>query len=310
MWWGMAPPCPSGSTTREGAELAAVGREGDGPGEFRLIQGLGVMPGDTVWVYDFSLRRLTFVSPDAHVVREVPLSPPVAAGVVVGRDRDGTFLMAESWSSARVAAASSAGLNREPVAYLRYSEAGALLDTIGLFPGREVVLRSEAGRSVMEAAPLGRSAVHAIGGGRLYVGDQVGHEVAAYSPDGSLTMRIGWEGSDLDDTGLEGEQWREDRLAGVAPEDRPNASRQAEAVDMPERKPAYGNLLATSDGSIWIGQYVVGARVPERWEIFGPEGVVAGLGGDAPRLQAPAGGRGLGSGSLSGRARDRAGPAA
>ena len=54
------------------------------------------------------------------------------------------------------------GLDRELAAYVRYSAEGRLRDTVGLFPGREVWLRSEDGRGVMSSAPLGRRSVHAI----------------------------------------------------------------------------------------------------------------------------------------------------
>lgn len=54
--------------SRDGSPLAAVGRRGDGPGEFRSVSGLGFR-GDTLWVYDGSRHRLTFISPEQKVLR-------------------------------------------------------------------------------------------------------------------------------------------------------------------------------------------------------------------------------------------------
>jgi hypothetical protein len=67
-----------------GERLGVVGRAGDGPGEFRVISGLGWIA-DTLWVLDGQLRRFTLISPAQSVIRTIPSPrfahpPPSASG--------------------------------------------------------------------------------------------------------------------------------------------------------------------------------------------------------------------------------------
>jgi hypothetical protein len=69
----------------DGQLIRKYGREGDGPGEFRTIYGFGLL-GDTLWVSDGRLRRLTLFDRSGtllHTVSgsvEVPLAPADTPG--------------------------------------------------------------------------------------------------------------------------------------------------------------------------------------------------------------------------------------
>lgn len=54
-----------------GAPIGSVGREGEGPGEFRAIARMGFVA-DTLWVHDGRLRRFTLISQAREVLRSVP----------------------------------------------------------------------------------------------------------------------------------------------------------------------------------------------------------------------------------------------
>jgi hypothetical protein len=257
----------------QGTLLRTVGREGDGPGEFRTLQAIGQIRGDTVWAYDFSHHRLTFIAPDGTVARETSLRPPMGPLLAVGVLPDGSVLLGEAWSAARVGEASEPGLSREPVAYVRYAASGELLDTISLVPGREVLLTSEDGRGVMGPAPMGRAAVHALGDSRLVVGDQVDHELRFYSPEGSLKRIVRWDGGDLAIDGALRADWREARLATASREDRPRVERALSEATLPSRRPAYGGLLATEEGGLWVAEFAVEGREAGAWDVFDDEGV-------------------------------------
>lgn len=57
--------------TTDGAPITAVGRAGDGPGEFRAIAGLGWM-GDTLYVADERLGRITFYDEGFQLLGTMP----------------------------------------------------------------------------------------------------------------------------------------------------------------------------------------------------------------------------------------------
>lgn len=58
---------------RAGRRTATVGRRGSGPGEFLTPQAQGWV-GDTVWIYDVSLKRLTFATARGSPIRSVLVS--------------------------------------------------------------------------------------------------------------------------------------------------------------------------------------------------------------------------------------------
>lgn len=53
-----------------GRRIGAIGKNGEGPGEFQSI-GTGGWIADTLWVYDGRLRRTTLIAPDAKFLRTI-----------------------------------------------------------------------------------------------------------------------------------------------------------------------------------------------------------------------------------------------
>jgi hypothetical protein len=56
--------------------MAAVGRDGDGPGEFRSIQSMGLLRDGSVAVWDFASTRLTILGPDGEVGPTIRIRDP------------------------------------------------------------------------------------------------------------------------------------------------------------------------------------------------------------------------------------------
>jgi len=256
----------------DGTAERSFGGSGDGPGEFRILQGMGRTTADTLWVFDFSHHRFSIVAPDATVTREVTLRPPPGPLLAVGAMAGGGFVLGEAWSSTAVAGASEPGLRRDPVAYLAYAADGALRDTVAVVPGREVVLTSEAGRGVMGSAPLGRTAVHAPAGHAIVVGDQVDHEVQVWSPAGQLIRIVRWEGGPLDVTRDVRDAWLSGMEASVGEAERAPLRRRLGEVELPGRRPAYGDVLGAPDGSFWVAAFAADGGEPARWSVFDASG--------------------------------------
>lgn len=80
--------------------VTVIGRKGSGPGEFQIPTLAGTM-GDTLWVGDVGLRRVSFFGPDRTFIRTVPYPSAGAASVPtmrwemvlpLGFGRDGALL--------------------------------------------------------------------------------------------------------------------------------------------------------------------------------------------------------------------------
>jgi outer membrane protein assembly factor BamB len=247
-----------------------TGRPGDGPGEFRLIASLGVMPGDTSWVFDFGSRRFTLLDATGRVGRTIDLTVPASAPRAIASLDDGTFIVQEMWG--RAGTADATGMRRDPAAVLRVSADGASADTIALVPGREVWITVEDGRGVMNTPLFSRNSAVAAAGDRILVGDQASYAIDAYDPAGTHRRSIRRTGQDLSI----GEGAVRRAIEGIL-EDLPDAERPArrrflESVPIPESRPAFDRLLIAATGEIWVSDSALDPADAEQWNVFGTNG--------------------------------------
>jgi hypothetical protein len=94
----------------EAGELAGrFGREGEGPGEFRGLQGIGWWAGgrDTLWAFDQQLRRVSLFDRDGTFARSIAMSPAAFREVFRPSVQtilpDGSALGSPSYASALLA---------------------------------------------------------------------------------------------------------------------------------------------------------------------------------------------------------------
>ncbi len=260
----------------QGAFLAATGRRGDAPGEYRQIAGLGYGPGDSLWVYDFGHRRFTVLTAAGEPVRTMNLGGALSAVGAVGRLSDGSFIVREYWSSGSHTGAVKGGLSREPAAVAMYSGDGFTLDTIGLYPGREVYIGSEDGRAVMSAPLLARNASVVLWGDEVYVGDQERFEIGLFSRSGVLERLIRLLNVDLRVTQQDIERAVAERLANEPPERHAMLRAHLDAMDVPETRPAFGRLLVDAQGNLWVAEHTSYPAEPVAWSVFDSDGRLLG----------------------------------
>jgi hypothetical protein len=258
-----------------GRFMRAAGRPGDGPGEYRLIDAIGLGPGDTLWVYDFGQRRFTLLGADLLVARTVALGGALSAVGAVGMPAGGGFVVREYFASAGDGL--TEGLRRDPTAVVWLDAAGTVRDTIAVVPGREVVISSERGRAVMSAPVVARTATVAFAGDAVVVGDQDRYELHLVGLNGVLRRIVRWTGVDLALDAGEVSRLIEQRLADLPP--RARARRRAELAAMPEppTRPAYGPVLVDDAGRMWVAEWAPGNEPPAAWAVFQADGRLLGV---------------------------------
>jgi hypothetical protein len=260
---------------RTGRFLSSSGGLGDGPGEYRQITAMGVGPGDSLWVYDFGLRRFTVLRGDGEPVRTVSVGGALASVTAVGRLPDGSFVVKESWGS-QLHGTVRHGLVRNPVAVARIVRDGRGSDTIATVAGREVFLSSENGRAVMSAPLFGRSSSAAIHDHLVFVGDQATLEVRVYRPTGDLRRVFRVPDADLRLTGADVARLKQQLLVAEREEDRAAMKAHLDEMAVPATRPAYGILLVDAQGNLWAGEYTRYPASPQRWTVFSRNGELLG----------------------------------
>ncbi|MFC1662405.1 hypothetical protein ACFL3S_13295, partial [Gemmatimonadota bacterium] len=196
----------------------------------------------------------------------------------------GGFVMKQLWGATAVAESNELGLRRDAIAYVSFDSTGGLLDTLGLFPGRELIITEEDGRGVMGSPLFGRTSSSTIRGDRLVEGSQDRFEVGEYGEDGDLLRLVRVLGQDLTVTAEDVEAYFRARLDIVPQDQQTRARADLEAKPVPLTRPAYGDLRSDPSGNLWAAAYAPYPILPESWSVFGPEGWWLGEVGMPPRF--------------------------
>ncbi len=178
------------------------------------------------------------------------------------------------------------GLRRDSVLYLRCDPAGALLDSVGWFPGPEWYVKSDEGIMAASSRAFGRSPVATASADAFYFGSSDSYEIARYDGNGQLQRLIRRTHERLDVTPEDIESWIEERLADADDENQ-RAFWEKLYADMPfpETMPAYERLIVDDEGSLWVEEYRRPTDEQPRWTVFDAEGVMLGEVETPPEFQ-------------------------
>lgn len=261
-----------------GRFLAAAGRKGGGPGEFKGLTDVWALADDSLLAYDFRNDRISFFDPGGEFVRSFQLQSLTggrSSPSLVAPFADGSLLV-----SARTmffSPQTEGGLRRDSVLYLRCDPAGELLDSAGWFPGPEWYVKSDEGIMAASSRAFGRSPVATAFADAFYFGSSDSYEIARYDGNGLLQRLIRRTHRSLDVTPEDIESWIEERLADADDENQRNFWQKLYAnMPFPETMPAYERLIVDDEGSLWVEEYRRPTDEQPRWTVFDGEGVMLG----------------------------------
>lgn len=233
----------------DGRHLDTAGGDGDGPGEFRMVAGAGIL-GDTIWVYDYSHRRLTYLDLRGDLRAVHPLEGEDPSLMPVGRLGDG-FLLGATYRPGAAAEARRLGLRRDTVRYRRFGPQGERGPVLGRGAAREYAVLEEDGRLTMATPPFARRAHDATGAGLWVHGDQARRSIRVHEADGTLRTILRWPGESLEITESAVRQEVERRIRHYN-EDEAGLRRFFSELPHPDRRPAHGRIHVGPDGRIWV----------------------------------------------------------
>jgi hypothetical protein len=270
---------------RSGRHTASIGRTGEGPGEFRDLQRVWTLTGDSLLVYDFMPARLSVFSPAGEFVRSFHISSAEGRQVIVrGPFADGSLLVvgAPIWGRA----GATTGVVRDSVPYFLYNREGELMETLGFFPSVEVyrIVTGESWR--LTGVPFARAPIVAVGARSYVYGAADSYELREYNLNGSVDriLRIDHAAPSISNDDVA--EYRRDRLERAEQEGtRPAMERLLSELPFPATLPPYERAVLDEEENLWIADYRVTRSRSATWKVFSARGDFMGSVAAPPQLE-------------------------
>lgn len=267
----------------DGDLLWGFGRKGEGPGEFRNLGKVGALGGDSVGIWDGGNARVTVANVRSEAIRDFPLRLNTN-GVPGSVDfLPGGSLLASFPIRARGAASSPTPiLHRDSVLLIHLNPSGDRLATLGTFLSGEwmgsIEARGTSIRSMQVTAPFSRSTVWAASRHEFYVGTNQTFEIKVFRRDGSLkrVIRVPTLNLPLTEAEVASQKSILIEQRGGSPGARSKVTDLFQAVDLPETRPAFSELIIDKTGLLWVGEYCPVNEDRVLWYVFGDSGVLLG----------------------------------
>ena len=262
-----------------GEFLNAVGRQGGGPGEFGGLLWVRGYPGDSLIVYDWRNRRVSFFDDEGNFERSFQMQFLAKGGgfpIYTGVFPDLSLMVAvqEFLMSGEM----KTELRRDTVVYLRTDPEGTLTDTLGALPGGEVYTNVDEGRAVAGVRPFGRYPQQVVSGDGFYYGSSDAYEIDYYDVKGRLKRIIRRAQPLLQITAEDIELYKQEQIEEAGVEGATQMiERLMATVPFPETMPPYSNFAVDVDDNLWVADYRRPGDEQPRWTVFDPAGQMLGV---------------------------------
>lgn len=269
----------------DGGHLRSFGGSGEGPGEFQQLVGAWPATGGGVVAVDGRLERISRFDAAGSLAGTAKLSNPdqVAFVTPVGLAGPETFLCQVRplfMPSVDESPTLEEILDEEeglPVFFVRYGMDGRVLDTLARRPGRKRKLSTTGSGDMvivqlltvpfsLQPAGTGSPQAVAVTGGGEY-------EIAVFDADGVLRRIVRLDEAPVLRTEDHLEAYVRNSGRRVPDEE---SIREMIAnyrdMPMPERLPAYTDLLFADTGELWARRYTLPGATLHSWDVFGTDG--------------------------------------
>jgi hypothetical protein len=266
-----------------GALERSVGRQGEGPGEFKELGVVSDAWPDSLLVWDRMARRLSVLDRSGTFVRSFGLattdSVPYAS--VTGVYADGTFA---ATGAVLLGGGISSGRHAFQVATYHYGRDGAYIAGTGRFPTSETYFETFSGGFSLAPVLFGTNTHRLVSGNRFVFVSTDRYELRFYRSDGVLVRIV--RRTPLARPVTSGARAAEEkRLVDETQEARRNEVRKTLASeDVPKLLPEIAGVESDGLGRIWVQAFMPGdAQAGEPWWVYGPDGSLLG------KVELPAG---------------------
>jgi hypothetical protein len=253
----------------DGRFVTSVGRDGEGPGEFRRLDYLGTLGADTIFAYDRQLRRISLFRGSGALIesRIVARNP-----AVVGRVRP--FRMV-GWQVTGTDD-NPPGIYTLPIEYGQLDLPGGEYHRMGEIASREIARVRYSGRTAIVHRPFGRETDLAAGGIHFFVLESTDdRSIRVYGATGALlrVLRLAIQKEPVDAATVEG--WVETWLLNLPWNSEPTIARYRQgfqAISSPDSVPVFRSLEVDTSGNVCAERYPLRWDTPLEYWCLSPEG--------------------------------------
>lgn len=275
----------------DGSYVSTIGRAGEGPGEFVSAPLIAGTSADTVFAFDNRNDRLTALTADGDLVRTISLrNESVGRPTAMLRLDDGSYLSQSRWTDPGAEDEFyDVRLELDSAVVERLSALGALLDTVQVMPDRDrarTVMDGGGGRfRVLEFQPPFRAhAVLKSDGANTILGRSNVFQFEFRDAGPQTILRV--LGVQNPATAQEISVWQEATLReefGDRPV--PPGLLRGNLDFLPERLPAFGNVLVSAEGNLWVSLTEFDLSEGLDWLVFSSDGGIRGTVRTPPELR-------------------------
>jgi len=251
---------------RTGRHLRSTGRKGEGPGEFEGLGSLVVLPGDSVAVYDWSQRRVSFFDSDGVFVRSLTLQYPASVPFPVGRFADGAWLAQPGFTFAP--GSPGTDVVRDTSTLLVFDDKGAVRDSAGRYIGPDFYLRSEGQSAFATSLPFGRTTELAVWRDRYYAGYTDRYEIERLNETGVPDLVVRARRAVAPVTDADVAAHKAQRMADADAQWRPRLERLYQDIPFPSTMPAFSDLQVDANGNLWVLEVRPPGDERRIWTVF------------------------------------------
>jgi hypothetical protein len=258
-----------------GRFIAKAGGRGQGPGEFQYVSDLLVMPGDSLMA--MNVRRFVVLDPHGRFVRKLDVdfkSLSTTEWVTSGEDAvllpNGNLLAPQY---PRQKGPMKEGTLLRPVT--RYAVIDLRAATVTpLHTGGGLAQLMPAGQRTPVVEPFSPREQYAIGGHRVYVGDNDSTVIHAFDLDGKPLGRFTIATDAIPVASRELEWARQRSLEWATQMHLPAAvfEQRWAATPKPARHPYWGTALVDKTGALWVSAPPRTGETPVAWTTFDRDG--------------------------------------